>query len=92
MESDEDLFKATPQLSGSNAHNATNSKTSSTRKNDKIALPVYSEELGVTGIIDIYKGDQLLLIERKNNLKHIYLGQLYQLWGSIFAWLRWDTV
>ena len=85
METDEDMFKATPQLSGSSAHNATNGKTSSTRRNDIMALPVYSEELGVAGIIDIYKGDQLLLIERKNNLKHVYRGQLYQLWAQYFC-------
>ena len=43
METDEDMFKATPQLSGSSAHNATNGKTSSTRRNDIMALPVYPE-------------------------------------------------
>lgn len=67
METDEDMFKATPQLSGSSAHNATNGKRHLLVEMI-LSLPVYSEELGVAGIIDIYKGDQLLLIERKNNL------------------------
>ena len=85
MESDEDLYKATPQLSGSDAHYATDNGSSSTRKGDVMALPVFSDELGITGIIDIYKGEQHLLIERKNNLKHIFRGQVYQLWAQYFC-------
>ena len=54
MESDEDMYKATPQIAGDNVHKATNNKTSSTRKEDIMALPVISEELGILGVIDIF--------------------------------------
>ena len=88
MESDEDMYKATPQLSGGNAHSAINNRSSTTRKDDIMALPVYSDELGLTGIIDIYKGEQHLLIERKNNLKQIFRGQIYQLWAQYFCMIE----
>ena len=32
-----------------------------------MSLPVYCDELGISGKIDVYKQDQHLLIERKNN-------------------------
>ena len=82
MEADEDVYKALPQLAGTNAHIATDDQKSSTRKNDLIAMPICSDELGIMGVIDIYKGEQRLLIERKNNLKQIFKGQIYQLWAQ----------
>ena len=60
-------------------------KKGSTRKSDIMSLPVYCDELGISGKIDLYKQDKRLLIERKNNLKHIFRGQIYQLWGQYFC-------
>lgn len=88
MESDEDTYKAVPQLSGSNAHRSTDSRSASTRKEDIMSLPVYSDELGIAGTIDIFKGKESLLIERKNNLKQIFRGQIYQLWAQYFCMLE----
>lgn len=85
METDEDLYKATPQTIGTITHHGIDSKQSSTRKVDIMAMPVYSDRLGICGKIDIYKADKYLLIERKNNLKRIFQGQLYQLWGQYFC-------
>lgn len=85
MEADEDLFQATPQTKGAMAHQGVDQKTGSTRRNDIMSLNVYSDELGISGKIDIFKQDQRLLIERKNNLKRIYQGQIYQLWGQYFC-------
>lgn len=82
MESDEDLFKATPQIKGTIAHQGVDEKKGSTRKSDIMSLPVYCEELGIFGKIDIYKQDKKLLIERKNNLKQIFRDQIYQIWGQ----------
>ena len=48
-------------------------------------MPICSDELGIMGVIDIYKGEQRLLIERKNNLKQIFKGQIYQLWAQYFC-------
>lgn len=82
---DDDLYKAKPQLLGTRAHEGADNKTGSTRKADVFALPVISHTLGITGKIDVYKSDRRLLIERKNNLKTIYRGQLYQIWGQFFC-------
>ncbi len=88
MESDEDMYKAVPQLSGSEAHKRVDCKTTSTRKGDLAALPVCCDELGVVGVIDIYKSDRRLLIERKNNLKQLFRGQIYQLWAQYFCMIE----
>lgn len=40
-------------------------KKSSTRRSDIMSLPVYCDELGISGKIDVYKQDKHLLIERK---------------------------
>ncbi|MCW4073235.1 type V CRISPR-associated protein Cas4 [Segatella copri] len=85
MESDGDLYKAAPQTKGTLAHQGVDEKKGSTRKSDIMALPVYCDELGISGKIDVYKQDKRLLIERKNNLKRIFRGQIYQLWGQYFC-------
>lgn len=85
MESDDDMYKATPQTKGTIAHQGVDQKKSSTSRKDIMSLPVYCDELGISGKIDIYKQDKRLLIERKNNLKNIFRGQIYQLWGQYFS-------
>lgn len=85
MEADEGLYHATPQTQGRIAHDAVDNKRSSTRKEDLMSMPVCSQSLGIMGKIDIYKGAEYHLIERKYQLKQIYQGQLYQLWGEYFC-------
>ena len=85
METDEDIVKATPQTKGTIAHQGVDEKKGSTRKSDIMSLHVYSDEFGISGKIDLYKHDRHLLIERKNNLKRIFRGQIYQLWGQYFC-------
>lgn len=85
METDEGLYHATPQTQGRIAHDAIDHKRSSTRQADIMSLPVSCQELGIMGKIDLYKGNDHHLIERKYQLKHIYQGQLYQLWGECFC-------
>lgn len=85
METDEDVYKASPQVKGSLAHSSIDNKTSSTRKTDLMSLPVYSDSLNIFGKIDIFKLDKHQLIERKYNLKNIFRGQLYQLWGQYYC-------
>lgn len=82
METDEDIFKTTVQLSGTNAHKATDSKKGSSRGCDILSLPVCSNSLGLYGVTDLYRGSTATLIERKLRLKNIFRGQLYQLWGE----------
>lgn len=85
METDGDLYKASPQTKGTLVHQGVDEKKGSTRKSDIMSLPVYCDELGISGKIDVYKHDKRLLIERKNNLKRIFRGQIYQLWGQYFC-------
>ncbi len=85
METDGDIYKATPQVKGTIAHEGVDNKSGSTRRADIMALPVYCDELGISGKIDLYKQDRRLLVERKNNLKRIFRGHIYQLWGQYFC-------
>lgn len=85
MEMDEELYHATPQTKGKLAHEPVDSKTSSNRKEEILALPVMSEQLGLMGKIDVYRKKEKMLIERKYQLKQIYQGQIYQLWAQYFC-------
>lgn len=82
METDEGLYHATPQTRGRIAHETIDSKKASNRADNLQSLSVMSEEYGMMGKIDIYKGKEQKLIERKYQLKNIYQGQIYQLWGQ----------
>lgn len=85
MDADEDMYKAEPQTKGTIAHRGIDLKKASTRKADMMSLPVYSDSLGISGKIDVYRQDRRLLIERKSNLKKIFRGHIYQLWGQYFC-------
>ena len=82
---DKSLYHATPQIMGCISHEATDNKTSSTRKDDILSLPVFSDELQLIGKIDLLRMSEGHLIERKNQLKKIYRGQLYQVWAQYFC-------
>lgn len=85
MEADESMYHATPQTKGRVAHATVDNKTASNRADDIISLPVYSEEYGLMGKIDVYKRKEKKLIERKYQLKQIFQGQLYQLWAQMLC-------
>lgn len=88
MEMDEGLYQATPQTRGRIAHETVDNKKASNRVDDLQSLPVMSEEYGLIGKIDIYKGKEHKLIERKYQLKNIYKGQIYQLWAQYLCMLE----
>ena len=85
MGGDDDLVKATPQTQGQASHETIDRKKYSSLKSNIVAMPVFSEELGIKGKIDIYKSNEKLLIERKHQLLKIYQGQIYQLWAQYFC-------
>lgn len=85
METDETIYHATPQTRGRSAHETVENKTASNRADDILALPVYSEEFGLMGKIDVYKRKDRKLIERKYQLKQIFQGQIYQLWAQMLC-------
>ena len=82
MDTDEGLYHATPQTNGRIVHETIDPKKASNRADDLLSLPIMSEEFGVMGKIDIYKGKERRLIERKYQLRNIYQGQIYQLWAQ----------
>lgn len=88
METDEGLYHATPQTRGRIAHEAIDNKKASNRADDLQSLPIISEEYGLMGKIDIYKGKERKLIERKYQLKKIYQGQIYQLWAQYLCMIE----
>ena len=71
METADDMYKAVPQIEGMLSHQGVDNKTGTSIRTDLLSLPVYSDELGISGVIDIYKSGRRLLIERKKNLKKI---------------------
>lgn len=85
MNTDEDIYHATPQTQGKTAHKGVDKKTSSNKKNEILSLPVFSDELQIMGKIDVFKKDEKILIERKYQLKQIFKGQIYQLWAQFFC-------
>ena len=85
MESDEGLYHAAPQTRGNIAHHTVEEKGASHRKEDLWSLPIYSERFRLMGKVDLYKSKEHTLIERKYQLKHIYQGQIYQLWAQYFC-------
>ena len=88
MDTDEGLYHATPQTRGKIAHEAIDNKTSSNRRSDLLSLPVYSTRYKLMGKVDVYRQSEKLLVERKYQLKHIYQGQIYQLWAQYFCLLE----
>lgn len=85
MSADTEVYHAAPQVRGALAHDATDRKSSSTRKGVLLALPVFSEQYHLMGKIDVYRVEEKKLIERKYQLKRIFQGQIYQLWAQFFC-------
>lgn len=82
METDEGVYHATPQTRGRIAHETVDEKRTSNRTDELQSLPVISHIYGLMGKIDIYRGREKKLVERKYQLKNIYQGQIYQLWAQ----------
>ena len=82
METDEGLYQATPQTRGKIAHETVEQKRTCNRADELQSLPIISHTYRLQGKIDIYRGWEKKLIERKYQLKRIYQGQIYQLWAQ----------
>ena len=54
METADDMYKAVPQIEGKLSHQGVDNKTGTSIRTDLLSLPVYSDELGISGVIDIY--------------------------------------
>lgn len=63
MDTDEGQYKAMPQTQGKVAHQITDRKTASNRADDILSLPVYSEEYGLMGKIDVYRRKDVIIFD-----------------------------
>lgn len=78
-------FQQPCQLNGTAAHERIDSGKYSTRKNILSGIPVYCEKYNLTGKIDLFDMDSGELVERKKQIKTIYDGYVFQLYGQCFA-------
>lgn len=78
-------YQSKPQLSGTAAHKTIDNKTYSTRKDIYQSLEIYSEKYKICGKIDLYDAHKKLLIERKNNIKQIYDGYVFQVYAQYYC-------
>ena len=88
MDMGEDVYHATPQIRGKLAHETVNEKRTSNRTDEMQSLPVISRIYRLMGKIDIYRGREKKLIERKYQLKKIFQGQIYQLWAQYLCMME----
>lgn len=79
---DEDVFYALPQFKGKEAHSSVDSKSNSLGCRVIESLSVQSLKFGLFGKIDLFFLETGELVERKNILKKIFTGQVYQLWAQ----------
>ena len=82
METDEGVYHAIPQTRGRIAHETVDEKRASNRADELHSLTVISHAYGLIGKIDVYRGREKKLIERKYQMRNIYQGQIYQLWAQ----------
>lgn len=85
---DKSMYQALPQVRGSASHKSIDQHTYSSSKNDLTGISVVSETLGVYGVIDLYKYDKCLLIERKYKIHKLYKGQIYQLYAQYYCMIE----
>ena len=79
------LYQETAQWKGAIAHESLDQQRYSTRKSELTGFAVLSEEMGLYGKIDLYKGKNKELIERKKKIYRLYDGYIYQLLGQYYC-------
>ena len=79
------LFHRSFQTRGLNAHKTIDEKTYTTAKSIFQGMDVYCERYKLCGKIDLYDQEKKLLIERKNKIKEVYDGYVFQLYAQYFC-------
>jgi len=82
---DEKNYHEVVQTVGKANHSSVDKQNYSTKKSDIIGIDVYCEKYGLSGKIDIFHQDKMLLVERKTLVKTIYDGYRYQLYAQYFG-------
>jgi CRISPR-associated exonuclease Cas4 len=81
----ERIYKQTPQYKGTIAHASIDNKKYSTQKNILQGLEVFSERYNLCGKIDTFDTKTGKLTERKREIKVIYDGYIFQVYGQCHA-------
>lgn len=84
-ETEKTLYQRTAQISGTKSHETVDHKKYSTSKHIITSLEVFCEEYKLVGKLDIFNTANGILTERKKNVKCIYDGYIFQLYGQYFA-------
>jgi CRISPR-associated protein Cas4 len=79
------LYQDKSQLDGTEAHRAIDENRYSTRTDVLQAIDVYSEKYNLIGKIDIYDTRTKTLTERKNKIRQIYDGYIFQIYAQYFC-------
>lgn len=82
---DKSIYQSTDQINGTYAHKAIDNHTYSSRKNILQGIDIYIEEFGIQGKIDVFDVESGVLTERKNKIKEIYDGYIFQLYAQYYG-------
>lgn len=82
---DASAFKALDQVRGTAVHQSVDSGSYSTKKTDRCTMSVCSNELGIVGVVDLYRESEALLLERKYKIHTIFPGHILQAHGLYFC-------
>lgn len=90
---DEKVYKDTPQVEWSHAHESIDQKKYMTSKHIIESMRVFSEQYQLLGKIDVYNAKTKTLTERKNHIHKVYDGYKYQLYAQYFCMIEmWYAV
>lgn len=82
---DKMMYQDDYQLNGSAAHEKVDNGEYADSKHILQGIDVYCDQYGISGKIDIYDSDKKMLTERKNKIKQIFDGYVFQLYAQCFA-------
>lgn len=78
-------YNQKPQIAGTAAHNTIDKKTYSSKKTVLQGFELYIEQYRIHGKIDVFDTVTGILTERKNNIKKIYDGYVFQVYAHFFG-------
>lgn len=79
------LYKDSPQINGTAAHESIDSATYSTHKDVLQGVDVFSTQLNLCGKIDTFDIAKGVLTERKKHIQHLYDGYVFQLYAQYYC-------
>lgn len=79
------LIQTSDQLDGTSVHQKSDLAVYSSKKSILQGISVYSEQYNLYGKIDTFDSEKGILTERKKQIKTIYDGYVFQLYGQYFA-------